>query len=445
MKVLIVDDEESLRISLSDDLKDAGFEVNSTVNPLLAFELFKKNHFEVVVTDLKMNEMDGINFLKIIKEKYSEIFVILITAYGTVQTAVEAMKLGAYDFLTKPFSSDELILILNRIRETITLKKENIKLKKQLSEKHSFFKIIGKSKPMMEIYHLLSIVANSNSSILITGETGTGKEMVADAIHYSSHKKLKPYIKVNCAILSGNLLESELFGHEKGAFSGAINEKKGRFELADGGTIFLDDVDDIPLDLQVKLLRILQDKKFEKVGATTTTQVDVRVIAASKFDLLEKVKKGEFRADLFYRLNVVPITLPPLRKKKEDIPFLIEAFIQKYSERPLEVTKRAMGYLLNYDWPGNVRELENLVERLALTVSNGKIDFNGLPKEILLNEIGIKQTDLNDNSFEQVIQETEISIIKNALAQTVGNKAKAARLLKLKPSTFRSKVEKYKI
>ncbi|MCK4943518.1 MAG: sigma-54-dependent Fis family transcriptional regulator, partial [Candidatus Aminicenantes bacterium] len=188
MKVLIVDDEESLRISLSDDLKDAGFEVNSTVNPLLAFELFKKNHFEVVVTDLKMNEMDGINFLKIIKEKYSEIFVILITAYGTVQTAVEAMKLGAYDFLTKPFSSDELILILNRIRETITLKKENIKLKKQLSEKHSFFKIIGKSKPMMEIYHLLSIVANSNSSILITGETGTGKEMVADAIHYSSHK-----------------------------------------------------------------------------------------------------------------------------------------------------------------------------------------------------------------------------------------------------------------
>ncbi|MCK4943189.1 MAG: sigma 54-interacting transcriptional regulator, partial [Candidatus Aminicenantes bacterium] len=264
-------------------------------------------------------------------------------------------------------------------------------------------------------------------------------------IHYSSHKKLKPYIKVNCAILSGNLLESELFGHEKGAFSGAINEKKGRFELADGGTIFLDDVDDIPLDLQVKLLRILQDKKFEKVGATTTTQVDVRVIAASKFDLLEKVKKGEFRADLFYRLNVVPITLPPLRKKKEDIPFLIEAFIQKYSERPLEVTKRAMGYLLNYDWPGNVRELENLVERLALTVSNGKIDFNGLPKEILLNEIGIKQTDLNDNSFEQVIQETEISIIKNALVQTVGNKAKAARLLKLKPSTFRSKVEKYKI
>ncbi len=445
MKVLIVDDEESLRISLSDDLKDAGFEVNSTVNPLLAFELFKKNHFEVVVTDLKMSEMDGINFLKIIKEKYSEIFVILITAYGTVQTAVEAMKLGAYDFLTKPFSSDELILILNRIRETITLKKENIKLKKQLSEKHSFFKIIGKSKPMMEIYHLLSTVANSNSSILITGETGTGKEMVADAIHYSSHKKLKPYIKVNCAILSGNLLESELFGHEKGAFSGAINEKKGRFELADGGTIFLDDVDDIPLDLQVKLLRILQDKKFEKVGATTTTQVDVRVIAASKFDLLEKVKRGEFRADLFYRLNVVPITLPPLRKKKEDIPFLIEAFIQKYSERPLEVTKRAMGYLLNYDWPGNVRELENLVERLALTVSNGKIDFNGLPKEILLNEIGIKQTDLNDNSFEQVIQETEISIIKNALAQTVGNKAKAARLLKLKPSTFRSKVEKYKI
>ena len=445
MKVLIVDDEESLRISLSDDLKDAGFEVNSTVNPLLAFELFKKNHFEVVVTDLKMNEMDGINFLKIIKEKYSEIFVILITAYGTVQTAVEAMKLGAYDFLTKPFSSDELILILNRIRETITLKKENIKLKKQLSEKHSFFKIIGKSKPMMEIYHLLSTVANSNSSILITGETGTGKEMVADAIHYSSHKKLKPYIKVNCAILSGNLLESELFGHEKGAFSGAINEKKGRFELADGGTIFLDDVDDIPLDLQVKLLRILQDKKFEKVGATTTTQVDVRVIAASKFDLLEKVKRGEFRADLFYRLNVVPITLPPLRKKKEDIPFLIAAFIQKYSERPLEVTKRAMGYLLNYDWPGNVRELENLVERLALTVSNGKIDFKGLPKEILLNEIGINKMDLNDNSFEQVIQETEISIIKNALVQTAGNKAKAARLLKLKPSTFRSKVEKYKI
>ncbi|MFQ6083854.1 MAG: sigma-54-dependent transcriptional regulator [Candidatus Aminicenantia bacterium] len=445
MKVLVVDDENILRISMCDDLKEAGFKSASSKSPLLALELLSNENFDVIITDLKMPEMDGITFLKQVKEKYPETIVILMTAYGTVQTAVEAMKLGAYDYLTKPFSSDELILTLKRIEEIQSIKKENIELKEQLKERHSFHKIIGKSKPMQEIYNLLSIVANSNSTVLITGETGTGKEMVADAIHYSSLRHNKPYIKVGCAIFSKDILESELFGHEIGAFTGAINEKKGRFELADEGTIFLDDVDDIPLELQVKLLRVLQDKQFERVGGTKTIQVDVRVIAASKSDLLKKIKQGEFREDLYYRLNVVPVHLPPLRDRKEDIPLLIETFIRKYSNKPIKISNQAMSYLLNYNWPGNVRELENVIERLTLIAPQGNIDLPHLPKEIILEESSFPEININERSFEETIKGTEISLIKKALRITAGNKTKAAKLLKLKPSTLRSKVEKYKL
>lgn len=446
MKILVVEDEDILRISIGDDLKEAGFEVSLSKSPLLALDLLEKEDFEVALVDYKMPEMNGIELLTKIKQIQPNCLVIIMTAFGTIQTAVEAMKLGAYDYITKPFSNEELILTLKRIAEVQSLKRENIELREQLKERYNFHKIIGKSKSMQQIYNLLSIVANSDSTVLITGETGTGKEMVSDAIHYMGSRQDNPYIKVSCALFSKDILESELFGHEKGAFTGATQEKKGRFELADRGTIFLDDVDDIPLELQVKLLRVLQHSEFERVGGTETIKVDVRVIATSKANLLEKVKKEEFREDLYYRLNVVPIHLPPLRERKKDIPLLIKAFVEKYSSnKPMRITSQSMDYLLNYNWPGNVRELENLMERLAVTASGGNITPSYLPPEVILEEICPEEVCIEGNSFEDIMRCNEFKLIKRALDMAGGNKAKAARLLKLKPSTLRSKIEKYKL
>lgn len=446
MKILVVEDEDILRISIGDDLKEEGFEVSLSKSPILALDLLEKEEFEVALVDYKMPEMNGIELLKKIKERQPDCTVIIMTAFGTIQTAVEAMRLGAYDYITKPFSNEELILTIKRIEEVQSLKKENIELKEQLKERYSFHKLIGKSKSMQQVYDLSSIVANSDSTVLITGETGTGKEMVADAIHYTGLRQDNPYIKVSCALFSKDILESELFGHEKGAFTGAISDKKGRFELADRGTIFLDDVDDIPLELQVKLLRVLQQFEFERVGGTVTLKVDVRVIAASKANLLEKIKKGEFREDFYYRLNVVPIHLPPLKERKEDIPLLIEAFIKKYSSnRSMEISNQVMDYLLNYGWPGNVRELENLIERLALTVPDGNVIRSQLPPEIIWEEICPQEECLDGSCYDEVMKRTEINLIKSALEMSGGNKAKAARLLKLKPSTLRSKIDKYKL
>ncbi len=446
MKVLVVEDEDILRISIGDDLKEAGFGVSLSKSPLLALNLLEKEEFEVALVDYKMPEMNGIELLKKIKQSQPECTAIIMTAFGTIQMAVEAMKLGAYDYITKPFSNEELILTIKRIAEVQSLKRENIELREQLKERHGFHKIIGKSKSMQEIYNLLSMVANSDSTVLITGDTGTGKEIVADAIHYIGLRQDNPYIKVSCALFSKDILESELFGHEKGAFTGALDDKKGRFELADKGTIFLDDVDDIPLELQVKLLRVLQNNEFERVGGTETTKVDVRVIASSKANLLEKIKRGEFREDLYYRLNVVPVYLPPLRERKEDIPLLIEAFIEKYSSgKILNFSNKTMDYLLDYKWPGNVRELENLVERFALTATEGNITPSQLPPEIIWEEICPEEACMDESCFDEIVKNTEINLIKQALKISGGNKSKAAKLLKLKPSTLRSKIEKYKL
>ncbi len=444
MNILIVEDEDILRISIGDDLKEAGFDVSLSKTPLLALHLLDKEAYEVAVLDYKMPEMNGIELLKRIKQKQPECEVIIMTAFGTIQNAVEAMKIGAYDFITKPFSNNELILTLGRIAEVHALKKENIELKEKLIERHHFYNIIGKSKPMKQIFDLLEIVAQSSSSVLITGETGTGKEMVADAIHYSGIRKKGPYIKVSCALLSKDILESELFGHEKGAFTGAVTDKKGRFELADGGTIFLDDVDDIPLTLQVKLLRVLQNKEFEHVGGTDTIKVDVRILAASKENLLEKVKKEEFREDLYYRLNVVPIHIPPLKERKEDIPLLLEEFAKRYAaEKKIKITRQALDCLFNYSWPGNVRELKNLVERLALTAPGEDITPSLFPSEIMREDISPEEVKADGDSFDDVMSTMELKLLKQALDVAGGNKAKAARLLKLKLSTFRSKIEKY--
>ncbi len=446
MNILVVEDEDILRISIGDDLKEEGFTVSLSRSPTLALNLLEKEKFDVAIVDYKMPEMNGVELLKRIKNKWPECSVIIMTAFGTIQTAVEAMKLGAYDYITKPFSNEELVLILNRIEEIQSLKRENIELKEQLKNRHGFHKLIGKSKSMQQIYELLATVADSNSSILITGETGTGKEVVADAIHYMGARQNNPYIKVSCAMFSKDVLESELFGHEMGAFTGAVREKKGRFELADTGTLFLDDVDDIPLELQVKLLRVLQHSGYERVGGTKTIKVDVRVITASKMNLLEKSKKGEFREDLYYRLNVIPIHLPPLRERKKDIPMLIESFIEKHSiEKAFEVSTSAMDYFMNYSWPGNVRELENLIERLTVTMTEGSIIPSHLPPEIICEEICPKEDYIEGNSFENIIKYTEINLLKRALSSTSGNRTEAAKLLKLNLSTLRSKIEKYKM
>jgi DNA-binding NtrC family response regulator len=446
MRILVVEDEDILRVSIGDDLKEEGFKVSLSKSPALALDLSDKEEFNVAVVDYKLPEMNGIEFLKKLKQNQPECEVIIMTAYGTIQTAVEAMKLGAYDYITKPFPNEELIININRIAQVQSLKKENIELKEQLKAKHGFHNLIGKSKSMQQVYHLVSVVADSISSVLIIGETGTGKEMVADAIHYSSSRQNGPYIKVSCALLSRDVLESELFGHEKGAFTGALSEKKGRFELANTGTIFLDDVDDIPFPLQVKLLRVLQNNQFERVGGSETLKVDVRVIAASKADLLEKIKRGEFREDLYYRLNVVPINLSPLRERKEDIPILIEAFNKKYSpERMLRISEQALNCLLSHDWPGNVRELKNLIERLAIIAGDENIDCSQFPEEILCEKIDPVEVSMEKSSFEDIVKYTETTLIRRALLQAGGNKARAARLLKIKPSTLKSKIERFKL
>jgi DNA-binding NtrC family response regulator len=446
MRVLVVEDEDILRVSIGDDLKEEGFKVSLSKSPALALDLSDKEEFNVAVVDYKLPEMNGIEFMKKLKQIQPECEVIIMTAYGTVQTAVEAMKLGAYDYITKPFPNEELIINIKRIAEIQSLKRENIELKEQLKAKHGFHNLIGKSKSMQQIFSMISIVADSNSTVLITGQTGTGKEMVADSIHYSSSRQKSPYIKVSCALLSRDVLESELFGHEKGAFTGALSEKKGRFELANTGTLFLDDVDDIPFSLQVKLLRVLQNNQFERVGGTETKKVDVRIIAASKADLLEKIRLGEFREDLYYRLNVFPINLPPLKEKKEDIPLLIEAFNKKYSpERVLRLSDQALNCLLSHDWPGNVRELKNLIERLAITAGDGNIGCSQLPVEIICEKIDPLEVNMEKRSFEDIVRDTETTLIKRALLQTGGNKAKAARLLEIKPSTLKSKIERFKL
>jgi DNA-binding NtrC family response regulator len=446
MNILVVEDEDILRISIRDDLKEVGFKVAVCRTPIPALSLLETKKYDVAIVDYKMPEMDGITLLQKIKQKQPDCAVIIISAFGTIQTAVEAMKRGAYDYITKPFSNEELILMLRRIQEVFSLKKENIKLKEQLKEQRGYHSLIGESKAMQQIHNLLEIVAHSNSTVLITGETGSGKEVVADAIHYLGPRKNNPYIKVCCALFSKEILESELFGHEEGAFTGAVHEKKGRFELADEGTLFLDDVDDIPLDIQVKLLRVLQHSQFERVGGTETRTVDVRVIAASKVNLLEKARRGEFREDLYYRLNVVPIELPPLRERKEDLPLFIEAFIKKYAKgEQMTISSQAMNLFHNYHWPGNVRELENIIERLALIAPDATIMPAHLPSEMFCKDIIPPIAWKEGNSYDEIMKENEIKLIKTALEMVGGNKSKAARFLKLKPSTLRSKIEKFRL
>ena len=380
-KILIVDDELNMRLVLSAMLKKEGYEVASASDGREALQILKSSKIAVVVTDLKMPDIDGMELLTRISEKYPEIPVIMITAHGTVATAVEALKKGALDYITKPFDLDELKNVISKAIKTRNLKENELFLP---PEEIEHIGIIGTSKSTLEIFEAIKRVAPTTTTIMITGETGTGKELVADAIHYNSPRKNNPLIKINCAAIAETLMESELFGYEKGAYTGAAITKPGKFELAHKGTLFLDEVAEIPRDMQVKLLRVIQEQEFERVGGLRTIKVDVRIIAATNQNLLQQVQAGNFREDLYYRLNVFPIDIPPLRERKEDILPLVDYFMDKFNKKlelSVKVDSEVKEMLLRYEWPGNIRELENLIERMMLLAKNNLITSQEVPGE----------------------------------------------------------------
>jgi two-component system NtrC family response regulator len=384
--ILIVDDEKNYLLVLEALLVDAGYEVITSDNTIEALEITVSHDLDLVITDMRMPGQDGMEFLAQLRSRQPGPPVIMMTAYATVEKAVEAMKRGAFDYITKPFKNEELILTIRKAIEMHRLKQENRLLSLDLQERYQFGNIVGKSKIMRQVYEIIEKVAQTRASVLITGESGTGKELIARAIHFNSSRRDKPFISVNCSALSETLLESELFGHERGAFTGAVTQRKGRFELAHGGTLFLDEVGDMSPALQVKLLRVLQEMKFERVGGTTTLQVDARLVTASNRELEREVELGRFREDLYYRLKVVHIKVPPLRERRDDIPLLVHHFLEKAAKAnaiPVKsVSHEALKYLYQYDWIGNVRELENVIERAVILCDGDDVRPQDLPEEL---------------------------------------------------------------
>ncbi len=443
--ILIAEDNATMRIGMQESLLRDDHTVHAFTNGPDLLSFLKKHKTRLVITDLRMEPMDGLTVLQEVKKISPLTEVILVSAYGTVQDAVQAMHNGATDFLTKPFSPDEL-----RIRVAKTLEKQEqqhqlnhlMEQNQFLSEELSarFSTIIGNSTAMTPVFELIDRVAAENSSVLISGESGTGKELVARAIHTRSPRKGQPFIRVNCAALNDNLLESELFGHEKGAFTGAIRQKKGRFELAEGGTLFLDEIGDISPTMQVKLLRVLQEKEFERVGGEQTLHADVRIISASNKDLAERVRQETFREDLYYRLNIIPIHLPPLRERKEDIPLLVQHFLQKLNSSKT-ISSAGLKILQAYSWPGNIRELENLIERLHVISKEDEI-----PLTRIANALHTEQpvsTSYEHLPLEQALYSFEKKLIQEALKQANGVKSRAAKALGIGTSALYYKLEKF--
>jgi DNA-binding NtrC family response regulator len=446
MKIFVVDDERIIRVSLADELRDAGYEVYEFANAGVALMQMNDLVPDIVISDLKMPDIDGIEFLKRIKKYNSEICVILMTAFSAVSTAIEAMKLGAYDYIEKPFDNEQMLLILARLVELKQVRSENKELKKQLKKNYDFSSFVGKSKNVDKIFDLVKIVAQKPTSVLLVGETGTGKELLTNIIHYNSKRSKKPFVKVSCAILSRELFESELFGHVKGAFTGAIADKQGRFEMANGGTLYLDDIDDVPLDMQVKLLRALEEREIEKVGDNKSVKVDIRLIASTKKDLKKMVAAGEFREDLFYRLNVFPIELPPLRERPKDIVRLTKHFVAIFSDDgEIEIEKEVFEILKCYPFPGNVRELKNLAERLTLLSKDNQIEKSTIPYEIKFPGLKPNSFNFDNKSLNEILEEVEKNALLKALDKAAGNKAKAAEILGLPASTVKSKIAKYNL
>jgi len=445
-KVFIIEDDRIQRITMADEIKDAGFKVVEFSEPLIALQQLKEQQVDMIFCDLKLPQIDGIEFLKRAKKINSEVSVVIMTSFATYPEAVKAIKLGAYDFITKPISTEEILLLLEKNKEFQKITNENINLRKQITEQNDFSTFIGSPENVKKIQNLINTVASTASTILIIGETGTGKELVAKLIHYNSNRSKYPLIKVNCAILAREIFESELFGHTKGAFTGAEKEKKGRFELAVGGSIYLDDIDDLPLELQVKLLRVIEEREIERVGSSEPIKIDVRLIASTKKDLKKLVAEGKFREDLFYRLNVIPIYLQPLRERKKDISELFNYFIKKFTNNSnVIIEDKVYEALTNYLWPGNIRELKNITERLAILNKDEQITHNMLPPEILFPTIPMFCTNFGDKGLVDAVNDFEKSAIQIALNKFAGNITKASEYLGIPHSTLRSKIEKYQI
>lgn len=436
-QILVADDEPNLRRVLGAQLTRDGHEVHLVEDGLAALKCLTDNHIDLVITDLKMPGLDGMGLLRKALEMDANLPVVMITAHGTVDNAVEALKTGAFDYVTKPFDQEELRTIVKKALMTRDLAARDAT--RADAAHHSRYGIIGQSPAVLEVYTLIDRVVDSPTTVLVTGESGTGKELVARALHESSTRKNRPFIKVNCAAIPRELIESEFFGHERGAFTGAINAKPGRFELASGGTLFLDEIGAIPLETQVKLLRALQEGEFERVGGVRTIQVDVRLVAATNADLRKQIEEGTFREDLFYRLNVVEVKLPALRDRAFDIPLLVDHFISKYNTRLNKsvqgISPEALSMLTSYSWPGNVRELENVIERAVLFTDEPKVQIEHLPGEIAIKgrpvsdatsaEVGLKE------QVRAAMSQLERQLIHKALEQTGGNVTHTARLLKL--------------
>ncbi len=454
--ILIIEDDDTLRLGITQVLKKMGYRVYEASGAPKGIDLFKRYHHDLVITDYKMEPINGLEVLKHIKSKYIETEVIIITAYGTPEIMMEAEKLGASEFIFKPFPMEELEVRVKKTLKLIDERKERLRfkdeikyLREELGEHQSSREIIGKSDIMESIFQKIQKIAPTDSSVLIYGESGTGKELVARAIHFNSKRKHKPFRKVNCGALAKGILESELFGHEKGAFTGAISKKLGRFELAHTGSIFLDEIGEVPLEVQVKLLRVLQEKEFERVGGEKTIIVDVRIIAATNKNLKKEVEKKNFREDLFYRLHIIPIELPPLRDRMDDIPELVDYFIEKLKSelgKPnLKIQPDILNIFMNYNWPGNIRELENVLERAAVLCDNGIITTKDIPSLEDENEESIMKIELKPLDFNSNIAKLEFELISRAMKNAENNKTEAAKLLGIKTSTLYYKMEKYNL
>ena len=447
--ILIIDDEKSQREILSGFLSKKGYNVYSAESGSQGLKMVKDKTIDIILSDFKMPEMTGIEILEQVSLINPEISFIIITAYGTVENAVKAMQLGAIDYISKPVNLDELEILLDRIVENKNLISENQLLREQLQEKNRINSIISQSSKMEEVINLASRSAKSRATILINGENGTGKEVLARAVHYISNRKDKPFVAINIPALSENLLESELFGHEKGSFTGADKMKKGRFELADGGTLFLDEIGDMSVSTQIKILRVLQEHQFERVGGTESIEVDVRIISATNQDLEKKIVEGTFREDLYYRLNVVTIKIPPLRERKEDIPPLIDFFINLYCKEndreKLEISREAYDMLIKYNFPGNIRELENIIERAVVLTRGNLITLGDLPLHIRGFKEELSRPVLGKGTLPEQVEAVEKELIYDALRESAGNQTKAGKLLGITERNLRYKLKKYNI
>lgn len=442
--LLIIEDDKIMRVTLTDYLRSKGHGVVACSLGADGIAGFDKEDFSLVISDVMLPDMNGLDILKKIKEKAPRAVVLIITAYGTIKDAVEALKLGAFDYITKPFALEEFNLIINRALEVKELRDENIRLKKNLSECFSFPNIIGDSPEMNNVYDLIGKVSKIDSTVFILGESGTGKELVATTIHYQSDRRKGPFIKVNCAALPENLIESELFGVEKGAFTGADRRKAGRFERADKGTIFLDEIGDLSAGVQTKLLRVLQDGSFERVGGTKTLKVDARVITATNKNIEEEIQEGGFREDLYYRLNVIPIRMPALRERKEDISPLIDSFLANYNcafGKKVSLSSEAITALFDYDYPGNVRELKNILERLVGLASTEVVSIDSLPEHVAKQQGKMTAT----VSLAEVSAEAEKVHIMKTLKSAKGNKTRTAELLGISRKTLWEKIKLFDI